>query len=311
MLISLVLPVYNEKDGLLVFLNELTNYLKMLPAHYCFEFVLVNDGSTDGTTYLLKNYQSEFPVRTLHFSRNFGKEAAVSAGLAHAKGDAVIIMDTDFQHPHYLIPALIVAWEKDGFDMAYTIRANRDDESLLKRGFTALFYKIVNTGDGPNLPIHAGDFRLLSRRVVNAILACPEHVRFMKGLYSWVGFESKAITYEVEKRRYGKTKWPFFKLLRLAAEGITNFTDFPLRVWTFIGFFIAFLSLMYGLINVVSTLVFGVDVHGYPTLVSAVFFFGGIQLISIGVIGEYLSNVFREVKQRPTYIIKEIDKYEK
>lgn len=305
-MISLILPVYNESDGILIFLSNLETYLLTLDSHQ-FELIIINDGSTDGSTKVLKTYHSQFPCRLIHFSRNFGKEAAISAGLAHANGDAAIIMDTDFQHPFKLIPDLIDAWQKEGYDMAYTIRSNRNDESFIKRAFTSIFYKIINTGDGPALPLHAGDFRLLSRHVINAIISCPEHIRFMKGLYSWVGFQSKAITYDVLERKYGKTKWPFFKLLRLAVDGITNFTDLPLRMWTLIGFVIAVVSLIYGGINVISALLFGIKTPGYATLVSAIFFFGGIQLISIGIIGEYLSNIFREVKRRPSYIIKEIE----
>ncbi len=305
-MISLILPVYNEGSGILIFINELKNYLHDLH-QYEFELIIVNDGSTDDSEKILKAYQSSIPCRLITFSRNFGKEAAISAGLTHAGGEAAIIMDTDFQHPVTLIAELIKVWQEEGYDMVYTIRANRDDESLIKRLFTSVFYKIINTGAGPDLPTHAGDFRLLSRSVIDAILSCPEHVRFMKGLYSWVGFRSKAITYEVNERKFGKSKWPFLKLLRLATEGITNFTDLPLRIWTLIGFIIAAFSLLYGAINVISALFFGIDTPGYPTLVTAIFFFGGIQLISIGIIGEYLSNIFREVKKRPIYIIKKID----
>lgn len=306
-MISLILPVYNEADGILNFLNDLKTYLLTLNI-YSFELLIINDGSTDGSEKILTSFHSSFPCRLIHFSRNFGKESAISAGLANAEGDVAIIMDSDFQHPFNLIPELIKAWQEEGYDMAYTIRSNRNDESMIKRIFSSVFYKIINTGDGPNLPVHAGDFRLLSRPVIDAILSCHEHVRFMKGLYAWVGFRSKAITYDVGARKYGKTKWSFFKLFRLAVEGITNFTDLPLRIWTLIGFVIAAFSLIYGLVNVISTLLYGVDTPGYPTLVSAIFFFGGIQLISIGVIGEYLSHIFREVKKRPTYIIKKIDK---
>lgn len=305
-MISLILPVYNESAGILIFLNDLKNYLQTL-SECAFELIIVNDGSTDDSEKILKAYRSSIPCRLITFSRNFGKEAAISAGLAHASGEAAIIMDADFQHPFTLIAELIKAWQVEGYDMAYTIRANRDDESFIKRVFSSVFYKIINTGVGPNLPIHAGDFRLLSRPVIDAVLSCPEHVRFMKGLYSWVGFRSKAIAYEVNERKFGKTKWSFLKLLRLATEGITNFTDLPLRIWTLVGFVIAAFSLLYGAYNVIRALFFGIDTPGYPTLVISIFFFGGIQLISIGIIGEYLSNIFREVKKRPVYIIKKID----
>lgn len=308
MKICLVLPVYNEEKGIQAFLLALMDYLKTLK-EIDFSLLIVNDGSTDSTPVILKNITAHIPIEVVHFSRNFGKEAAISAGLALATGDAVIIMDADFQHPFHLISVLIKAWREEGYDMAYTVRANRDDESFIKRLFTRIFYKLINTSRGPKLPVHAGDFRLLTRKVVDAILACPEHVRFMKGMYAWVGFKTKAISYQVEARRFGKSKWPFYKLLLLATEGITNFTDFPLRVWTVIGLVIALLSIIYALVNVITTLIFGVDIPGYPTLVCAILFLGGVQLISIGVIGEYLSNIFREVKGRPTYIIESIEKH--
>ncbi len=303
--ISLVIPVFNEGDGICRFLDTLDKHLDTL-SNYTFEYIIINDGSDDHSDDALTNYTFSRSSKVIHFSRNFGKESAVTAGLAHASGDAVLIIDADFQHPFSVMDELIHTCFTDDFDMVYAVRNNRKDEGLLKRALTHCFYKLVNMGRGPKLPIDAGDFRIMSRKVVDALLSCTERVRFMKGLYAWVGFKTKAIEFAVCERQHGKSKWNIAQLIRYAIRGIVGFTDIPLKIWTIIGFFISFASFLYGAYNIVMALTHKIDVPGYATLVTAIFFFGGIQLLSIGIIGEYLSRVFQEVKGRPTYLIRDI-----
>lgn len=303
--ISIVIPAYNEGSGLTAFLDALEAHLDHIN-QYSFNYIIVNDGSSDDTPSHLNNYSFKRPARIIHLSRNFGKESAITAGLAHVDGQACIIMDADFQHPLPIINTLLETWNNNEFDMVYTVRENRNDEGLLKRLFTKCFYAIVNRGRNPNLPKDAGDFRLLNRKVIDALLLCQERVRFMKGLYAWVGFKTKAITFTVDERQHGNSKWHFIKLVRYAIQAIISFTDFPLQMWTVIGFLIATASFLYGAYNIIIALTHHVHVPGYPTLVTAIFFFGGIQLISIGVIGEYLARVFQEVKGRPTYLIRDM-----
>jgi glycosyltransferase involved in cell wall biosynthesis len=297
--ISVVVPVYNEADGIAHFVSELKVFLNKQSDHY--EIILVEDGSSDESATVIKTLLSD-QVKWLGFSRNFGKEAALTAGLHHATGDVVLLIDADFQHPFKTAEAFFEKWIA-GYDMAYGVRKNRQDESLIKRKVTHLFYSLIGKISKIPIPTDAGDFRLLDRRVVDALNAYNEQSRFMKGLYACVGFKSIAVPYEVELRTTGKSSFRIGKLFGLALTGIISFSDLPLRVWTWVGVLISSISFLYALWIVFDTLRYGVDLPGYPTLVVCILFFGGIQLLSIGILGEYISRIFQEVKKRPLYLI--------
>lgn len=301
-LISCIVPVYNEETVISEFVAALNNTLKQQP--YTYEIVLIDDGSQDNTPLIIQQLRGQYPLRYLCFSRNFGKEKAISAGLDHAKGDAVIIMDSDFQHPFELLSEFIAQWEK-GYDMVYAVRKNRSDESWLKRTCAKTFYQFTSRINRVNIPANAGDFRLLDRKIVTALQKLPERNRFMKGLYSWVGFKQIAIPFEVQPRKSGTSQWSFYSLLDLAITGITSFTAFPLRLIALGGIGVATLSIIYAIWIVFSTLVFGIQTPGWATIVTTITFFGGLQLFALGVVGEYIGRVFDEVKHRPHYIIDE------
>lgn len=298
--ISCVVPVYNEEVNMQPFLYALIAKLKTITS--TFEIIVVDDGSTDMTSGQIKRFIGVYPVKYLGFSRNFGKECALSAGLQYARGEVVILIDADFQHPLELIERFLAEWKK-GYDMVYGARADRKTETHTKRIFSNIFYHLMRWLTKENIPADAGDYRLLDRKVVQALNACPENNRFMKGLYAWVGFESVGIAFEVPARAAGKSSWHFSKLFELALTGITAFSEIPLRISGFIGLSISAGAFAYMVYTILHTLIYGVDVPGYATLVSAVMFFGGIQLLSIGVLGEYLGRVYNEVKRRPLHII--------
>ena len=298
--VSCVVPVYNEEAGVQSFVAELEFFLKKVTDHY--EILLIDDGSRDHTPLVIKDHLSSKTVKWIQFSRNFGKEIALTAGLHHAKGEVVILMDADFQHPFDTISLFLDAWAQ-GYDMAYGVRANRQDEGFIKRQVTRLFYRLISKMSTISIPADAGDFRLLDRKVVDALNAHHEHSRFMKGLYANVGFRSLPISYPVAKRKSGKSSFHLGRLFELAITGITSFSDLPLRIWSLIGLAISGIALFYAGFIIIDTLYYGVDVPGYPTLIVCVLFFGGIQLLSIGILGEYIARIFQEVKQRPLYII--------
>ncbi|UPH71177.1 glycosyltransferase family 2 protein [Abyssibius alkaniclasticus] len=300
--LSLIVPAYNEEANIAETVRQIAaEAARLVPG---FEIVIVDDGSRDGTCAAALEIGKTIPLRLLRFSRNFGKEQAIMAGLNAARGDAVVILDADLQEPiSYLEPML--KHRAEGYDMVYAVRANRADEGIAKRLFTRVFYKFINYGGETSIPEDARDFRLMDRKVVNALCALPENNRFMKGLYSWVGFRSIAVPIKLAPRKGGSSKFGFRSLLRHGLTGMTSFTNWPLRVWTGIGFGIAVLSILYGFWIFLRTLFFGVDVPGWSTLTVAVFLLGGVQLISVGVLGEYLARVFAEVKGRPGYIIAE------
>lgn len=300
--ISCIVPVYNEKEVISDFIQQLTQQLKQLSHH--FEIIVVDDGSQDGTYQELTQLASHATCKFIRFSRNFGKETALTAGLEYATGDVVILIDADFQHPIALIPEFLKQWS-EGHDMVYGVRNNRDDESPLKRNFAQGFYKLLSKITQLKIPNNAGDFRLLDRKVVSALNKIPERGRFMKGLYAWVGFNSIGIPFDVQSRAAGNTSYKFTRLAELAITGITSFSDMPLRVWGYIGFVISTFSLIYAVYFLIKTLIFGADVPGFPSILVGVMFFGGIQLLSIGILGEYIARIFNEVKQRPQYIIEE------
>ncbi|MDR3503302.1 MAG: glycosyltransferase family 2 protein [Legionella sp.] len=300
--ISCVVPVYNEETIIAEFIGALDATLKQLA--YPYEIVLVDDGSQDNTQAIIQQLRGQYSFRYLRFSRNFGKEKAISAGLDHARGDAVILMDGDFQHPLELLSEFVAKWE-EGYDMVYAVRQNRADESWLKRTCAKTFYQFTSRINRVNIPANAGDFRLLDRKIVHSLQKLPERNRFMKGLYSWVGFKQVAVPFEVQPRKAGSSQWSFYSLIDLAITGITSFTAFPLRLIALGGIGVATLAILYAAWIIISTLIFGIKTPGWATIVTAITFFGGLQLFALGVVGEYIGRVFDEVKHRPHYIIDE------
>lgn len=297
-LLSIVCPAFNEADTILLFHRAVRRELRRLDQP--FEFVFVNDGSTDDTLSIMRALQERHPSTVIvDLSRNFGKEVAMTAGLDHAVGDAVVIMDADLQHPPESIAEMIDGW-REGYDVVYGVRRRRDDEGVLKRLSAAMFYRLMNAGRN-QLPPNAGDFRLLSRKAVEAVTQLREHHRFMKGVFAWVGFPSKAVLFDVAPRAGGRSKFNFWRLWNFSLEGLTSHTLAPLKVSTYLGLVVSALSFVSGLIYVVKTVAFGDPVPGFPTVITTMLFLGGVQLIVLGVIGEYLGRVFNETKRRPLY----------
>jgi len=300
--LSFVIPAFNEEGNIGETIRRVTTEAgRLVPSH---EILIIDDGSHDQTFEEARALCREAPVRVIRLSRNFGKEQAIMAGLERARGSAVVILDADLQEPLSHLETML-EHRRDGYEMIYAVRAHRADEPALKRILTRWFYKMLSIGAEVVIPPDARDFRLMDRRVVDALIALPERNRFMKGLYGWVGFRSIAIPIELEQRQAGASKFGFRGLLRLGITGLTSFTDWPLRVWTGLGMGIAVLSILYGIWILVKTLIFGIDVPGWSTLAVAVLLLGGVQLISIGVLGEYLARVFTEVKGRPGFIVAE------
>lgn len=300
MRISLVVPVFNEKEAVPFFYTAVRQKL----LQYDIEIIFVNDGSSDTTAEIITALkQADDKVHLLEFTRNFGKEAALFAGLAHASGDAVIPIDVDLQDPIEVIPELIEKWQA-GADIVLAKRINRDADNFLKRKTAEWFYHIHNYISSPALEENVGDFRLLSRSVVEEIIALPERNLFMKGLLSWVGGETAIVEYTREARAAGKGKFNGWRLWNLAIEGITSFSTVPLRIWSYVGSLVAFLSFLYGLWLIVDKLVWGIAVPGYASLLVSILFLGGVQLIGIGVLGEYIGRIYMETKRRPRYILK-------
>jgi glycosyltransferase involved in cell wall biosynthesis len=299
--ISCVLPAFNEGETLPSLLAALSDELRRHFAQW--EIVVVNDGSSDDTEMQVAPWLNGRGVRYVSLSRNFGKEAALTAGLDRARGDLVLLMDADLQHPPALIPDMLRAW-REGADMVYTVRATRGEESFLKKLGTRIFYRIVNAGSSVPIPANAGDFRLLDRCVVDALKSLPERNRFMKGLYAWVGFRTVAVPYEPNDRFAGSTSFSMRGLSRLAITGVTAFTNAPLRLWSALGATIAVGALFGGLWFIVEHYTMGTDVPGWATLSVSMMFFSGVQLLSIGILGEYVGRIFDEVKQRPVYLVR-------
>lgn len=270
-----------------------------------FEIIVVDDGSSDGTSVSMQDWTQRYPqVLYLQLTRNFGKEAALTAGLEAASGQVVVCMDADLQHPPALIPKMLERWQ-DGVEMVYAVRATREDESPFKRWGSKFFYKLMRTSDGRSVPENAGDFRLMDRAVVDALLMLPERNRFMKGLFAWVGFRTEPIMYTPPARLHGSTSFKPFKLFRFAVDGITAFTTWPLRMLSLFGIGLSLLSFAYGAFIVARYLAYGDPVQGWVTLMTVVLFFAGVQLISVGVVGEYVARIFDEVKRRPVYLVRQ------
>lgn len=302
MKISLVVPVFNEEDAIPIFYKTVREFEDL--EQYEVEIVFINDGSKDATESIIKALAVADPlVVPLSFTRNFGKEPALFAGLDHATGEAIIPIDVDLQDPIEVIPHLIDKWQL-GADMVLAKRSDRSTDGRLKRKTAEWFYKLHNKISNPQIEENVGDFRLMSRETVENIKRLPERNLFMKGVLSWVGGRTDVVEYARAERIAGSTKFNGWKLWNLALEGITSFSTFPLRVWTYIGLFIAGLSFIYGAWMIFDTIAFGNSVKGYPSLLVSMLFFGGIQLIGVGVLGEYIGRIYTEVKQRPRYVIK-------
>jgi glycosyltransferase involved in cell wall biosynthesis len=302
--ISLVIPFYNEEENVDNTFAELARCMDC--ERYEWEVVAINDGSTDRTLEKLQSARPGiFELVVVDLSRNFGKEAALSAGLAHATGEAVIPLDADLQDPPSLIPALLEKWE-EGFDVVLAHRSDRSRDGVLKRNTAAAFYHVINRLSDVKIPQNVGDFRLMDRRVVDVVGSLPESRRFMKGLFAWAGFRTTTVDYARPERALGATKFSGWKLWNFALEGITSFSITPLKVWTYIGFLVALSAFSYGSFIIVRTMVFGIDVPGYASLITIVLFMSGLQLIGLGVIGEYLGRVYLETKRRPPHVVRSI-----
>nr|WP_318379894.1 glycosyltransferase family 2 protein [uncultured Enterobacter sp.] len=302
MKISLVVPVFNEEDAIPIFYKTVREHEGLAP--YIVEIVFINDGSKDSTESIINSLSSTDPlVVPLSFTRNFGKEPALFAGLEQASGDAIIPIDVDLQDPIEAIPKMIEKWQL-GADMVLAKRTDRSTDGRLKRKTAEWFYKLHNKISSPKIEENVGDFRLMSREVVENIKLMPERNLFMKGVLSWVGGKTDVVEYIRAERVAGSTKFNGWKLWNLALEGITSFSTFPLRIWTYIGLFVAGVSFIYGAWMILDTLAFGNPVRGYPSLLVSILFLGGVQLIGIGVLGEYIGRIYVEVKGRPRYVLK-------
>ncbi len=300
--LSCVVPALNEHDNLALLLPALAEMLKQICSVW--EVIVVDDGSSDHTPELMSVFARISGFHYLQLSRNFGKEAALSAGLATAGGDVVVCLDADLQHPLALIPEMLERW-KAGVDTVYAVRKNRGDESWIKRVGAAIFYGILGQGQRVRIPPDAGDFRLMDRQVVDALLQLPERTRFMKGLYAWVGFKAEPILYIPAERLHGQTHFNLFQLIHFAVDGITSFSTWPLRAFNLVGSLVALLAFGYGIYLVIDYFLNGHDVSGWTTIVTGMFFFSGINLMALGTIGAYIARIFDEVKQRPLYVVKQ------
>lgn len=299
--LSCILPCRNEAQNLDLLLPRLLDAISALVSDW--EVIVVDDGSTDATPQLLARWSMVEGVRAIQLSRNFGKEAALTAGLQAAQGEVVLMMDADLQHEPELIPLLLQKW-REGADTAYAVRESRADEGLLKRLGSQGFYALVNAADRFVVPAGAGDFRLMDRMVVDALLALPERNRFMKGLYAWVGFNAVPVPYMPSPRLHGHSHFSALRLARLSVDGLTAFTTWPLRAVSVVGFALAALAFLYGAYLTFSYFLYGHDVSGWTTIVVGMMLFAGIQLVSLGVVGEYVGRIFEEAKGRPLFIVK-------
>ena len=302
LLLSVVVPAYNEEQGLSAFHKRLCAILNSMAI--VTEVIYVNDGSTDRTLEEMRLLKESDPrIAIVDMSRNFGKEIAMTAGLDHANGDVIVVIDADLQDPPELIPQLFEQW-KNGYDMVYAKRSARDGESAIKKVTAHVFYRLIQKMSRVSIPEDVGDFRLFSRRAGDALKQLREQHRFMKGLFAWIGFSQKAVFYRRAPRYGGKTKWNYWGLWNFALEGITSFTIAPLKIATYLGLFIALASFIYAGFIIFRTLVVGNPVAGYPSVMVTILFLGAVQLIAIGIIGEYLGRMFDEIKQRPLYVLR-------
>lgn len=300
--LSIIVSMYNEEESLASFFETIYKTLGEFEG-YAFEIIAVDDGSTDGTYRMLEEYAAkDRQIKVIKFSRNFGKEYGMMAGLKFCKGRAAIPIDVDLQDPPELIGDFIREWE-NGYDMVYGIRNDRTSDTFLKRWTAKLFYKIYNLMTRSPIPYNAGDYRLIDRKVINAILELKERNVFMKGIFGWTGFKSKGIKYVRQKRRAGCSKWNYWKLWNFALDGITASTTFPLRIWTYFGSLLSLTGMLYAFYIIVRTIVKGTDVPGYASLLVFILLLGGMQMVILGILGEYIGRIFIEVKNRPLYIV--------
>lgn len=302
--ISILIPAYNEEEVLRHLYERLVKLAGSTP-HYDFEFLFVNDGSRDRTLEMIKEYAADDKrIAYVNLSRNFGKEIAMTAGLDYVTGDATVIIDADLQDPPELIPQMIKFWE-EGYDDVYAKRRSREGESWLKKFTSTSYYNFLQKSTSIPIQRNTGDFRLLSKRCVEALRQFKESQRNSKGIFSWIGYKKKELLYDRDPRLAGETKWNYFKLVNLAIDGITSFTIAPLRVASVFGVIVSFAAFIYILYLVIRTIFFGSDLAGYPSMMAVILFLGGVQLLSLGVIGEYIGRIFNETKQRPLYLVEE------
>lgn len=301
--ITVIVPAFNEAQAIASTLENIAARLRTLSPHW--NIVVVDDGSRDDTAAIVKQLPAALQVTLVRFSRNFGKEYAITAGLEYASGDVVICMDADGQHSSELLAEMLAKWRL-GYDMVYAVRNDRGVESRFKRWGSRLFYKAISLGGQIHIPRDAGDFRLMHRNVVDALLALPERNRFMKGMYAWVGYKSVGIPFTPLARQHGESTFSRLKLIQLAWTGVTSFSVMPLRLASAVGVILALMAFCYGMIVVVDKLFFHESVPGWPTVVASIMFFSGVQLLFIGILGEYLARIYDEVKGRPPYIVAEV-----
>jgi len=302
--LSLVVPLYNEEAAVDSLIARTVPVVRKITTDY--EIVCVNDGSSDGTLAALEAAAAaDRRIKIIDLTRNFGKECALTAGLDFSTGDAVIPLDADLQDPPEVIPKLIEKWQR-GADMVIALRSDRVGDTLAKRGFAHLFYRVIGRLGDVRIPNDAGDFRLMDRRVVEAIKLLPERTRFMKGIFAWLGFRQETVTYVRSRRVVGESKWRPWALWNLALDGITSFSTLPLRMWTYGGLLVALIAFAYMVVIVGRTLLFGTNVPGYPSLMAILLFFSGVNMIGLGIMGEYLGRVFIEVKRRPLYLVRQV-----
>lgn len=305
-LLTVITPCYNEEETVELFYEELSKYLPCIDMDY--EILFVDDGSKDKTLEKCKKLkEKDNRIKVISFSRNFGKEAAMYAGLSESKGDYVVLMDTDLQDPPYLLPSMVLALTEEGYDSAATYRVTRQGEPPIRSFFARKFYRLINSLIDVEIVDGARDYRIMTRQMVDAILSMQEYHRFSKGIFAWVGFKTKYIEFENVERVAGETKWSFWKLVGYAIEGIVAFTTAPLRIATIAGIIVSMFGFLYMLFIVIKALVFGDPVAGYPSLICIITLLGGMQLLFLGILGEYLAKTYMETKKRPIYIIKEID----
>lgn len=301
--ITIIVPAYNEQAAIASTLQSIASNLQELSHHW--DIVVIDDGSRDNTAATVRALPANLRTTLVRFSRNFGKEYAITAGLEHARGEIVICMDADGQHSSGLIADMVAKW-RQGYDMVYAIRQDRAVESRFKRWGSRLFYRAISLGGQIHIPRDAGDFRLMDRKVVDALLSLPERNRFMKGIYAWVGYNSIGIPFTPLPRSHGESTFSRLRLMQLAWTGITSFSVTPLRLASAVGVLLALLAFIYGIVVIIDKMFFSESVPGWPTVVASIMFFSGVQLLFIGILGEYLARVYDEVKGRPSYIVAEV-----
>ena len=306
--VTIIVPFYNEEESVDIFFSNIDKTLGDLTEYY-FSFICIDDGSNDLTLDALKKQQNIRDIEIIEFSRNFGKESAITAGLDNFSSDIAIIMDSDLQDPPKLISEMLQQIQQ-GYEVVTATRTDRSKDSYLKRTTAKWFYKAHNSFSEIQIPENVGDFRAMTSQVVQEIRRLRENNRFMKGIFTWVGFKTTTVNYSRPEREKGETKWSLTKLWNFAVDGITSFSSLPIKIWTYVGVLIAIISLIYALIIITRTLIFGIDVPGYASILVFILFLGSLQLISIGLIGEYIGRIYMEVKERPIYVVKRVHKKE-